>query len=74
MQKNHEAYYQPYVSDSDESDDSSSMTSSDTNDAEESMYEDPITSKKFQTQLGAINLDAPEKRLTLRSQPKAGRA
>jgi hypothetical protein len=70
MQKNHEAYYQPYVSDSD---DSSSMTSSDTEDTEESMYEDPITSKKFQTQLGAINLDAPQKQLTLRSQPKTGR-
>jgi hypothetical protein len=70
MQKNHEAYYQPYVSDSD---DASSMTSSDTNDTEESMYEDPITSKKFQTELGAINLDAPQKQLTLRSQPKTGR-
>jgi hypothetical protein len=70
MQKNAESYYQPYMSDSE---DSSSITSSDTSDTEDSMTDDPIGSKKFLTQVGGINLDPVDKQIGLRIQPKVKR-
>ena len=70
MQKNAESFYQPYVSDSE---DSASITSSDTSDTEDSMTNDPIGSKKFLTQIGGINLDPVDKQIGLRIQPKVKR-
>jgi hypothetical protein len=67
MQKNAESFYQPYVSDSE---DSASITSSDTSDTEDSMTRAPIDSTKFLTQLGGINLDPVKKQIDLRIQPK----
>jgi len=67
MQRNFDSFYQPYVSDSE---DSASITSSDTSDSEESMKLNPIGSTKFLTQVGGINLNPPAKQLDLRVQPR----
>lgn len=67
MQRNHESFYQPYLSDSE---DSASITSSDTSDLEEPMKQQQIGSTKFLTQIGGINLNPPEKQLELRVQPR----
>jgi hypothetical protein len=67
MQRNQDAFYQPYVSDSE---DSASITSSDLSDTDEPMTRQPIGSPKFLAQLGSINLNNPQKRVELRIQPQ----
>jgi len=59
MSRNHESYYKPYVSDSEESDDDTKSTLS--NDS------DVILPFDY-TNLGAINLDSVEKQIVLREQ------
>ena len=66
MQRNQDSFYQPYVSDSE---DSASITSSDSSDSEP-MTRQPVGSPKFLAQLGSINLADPKKRVELRVQPR----
>ena len=68
MQKNQESFYQPYLSDSE---DSASITSTDTSDTETSLQFQPIGSQKFLTQLGGINLNPPAKQIDYRVQNRS---